>query len=251
MDPDRNKEGDSQSALDYEIDIAHPDVTGDIGYGAMTFLRNNNPNGLSPTLHHDGDGAWLRLAVARDAYTKASGGDPERCDRCELRDRKLPLGTPVWYSFDMRAERGFPVVDARCVCAQIKAPYYDADGGSPLFALRIDRGRYVATIEHLYEAKDVAFVNGSEVSPHVKPYERPGPCSDGVRALDHHVFGNSKRDFKELQVRAILATDPGKLPAHLESEFLSCTDLVAVKQENPLPDDIHAWWRFTVRVATT
>lgn len=241
------------SSIDYEVDITQPTLlSADIGYGAMTFLRNNNPNGFSPSLHNDnGDGAWLRLAVAKDAYTQASGGTPDRCDRCELRDKKLPLGTPVWYSFEIRAEQGFPVVDARCVCAQIKAPYFDADGGSPLFALRIDRGRFVATIEHLYEVKDVAFVEGTEVSRYVTPYQGPGSCAGSARALDHHVFGNSQADFKELQVRAILATDSNGLQAHLENEFLSCTNLVVVKQENPLPDNILAWSRFTLRVAPT
>src|SRR5208282_82951 len=252
MDPASKKEADRQKALAYAVDIAHPNLPVDIGYGAMTFLRNNNPNGISPTLHQDDDrGAWLRLAVTKDAYTKATDGDPDRCDRCELRDKKVPLGTPVWYSFEMRAERDFPMADARFICAQIKAPYYDSDGGSPLFALRIDRGRYVATVEHLYEETDVKFVNGSEVSTHVTPYQAPGPCAHGVRAFDHHVFGNSKSDYKELQVRALLATDGKKLPEHLENELLSCTDLVVVTQESPLPDDIHAWWRFTLRVAPT
>jgi hypothetical protein len=100
----------------------------------------------------------------------------------------VPLGTPVSYTFDIRAEQGFPIVDARCVCVQIKAPYYDDDGGSPLFTLRIDRGRYIATVEHLYEAKDVDFVHGSEVSRHVKPYHGVAGCGNAARALDHHVF---------------------------------------------------------------
>ncbi|HEV2302410.1 MAG TPA: hypothetical protein VGR91_12655 [Stellaceae bacterium] len=238
--------------LAYQIDIAHPMIHGDIGYGAMTFWRNRNPNGLAPTVQRDDGGEpWLRLAVAKDAYPGATAGSPETNDRCELRDDKLPLGTPVSYSFEMRAERGFPVVDARCVCAQIKAPYYDADGGSPLFALRIDRGRWVATIEHLYEANDVSFVDGSEVSDYLTPYRGPGSCGERVRAFDHHVFGNSPRDFKELQVRALLATDGGGLPGHLEGEFRSCTSLVAVTQATALPDDIHEWSRFVVRVAPT
>ena len=143
------------------------------------------------------------------------------------------------------------MVDARCVCAQIKAPYYDQDGGSPLFALRIDRGRYVATVEHLYECKDVDFIDGSEVARYVKPYEGPGSCPDSNRALDHHVFGNSIRDFKELQVRALLATDDQGLPRHLEGEFRWCTSLVKVKQGRSLPNDIHIWSRFTIRIAPT
>jgi hypothetical protein len=242
---------DDPGSLGYEIDITHPKCRGDLVYGAMTFFRNKNPNGLAPELHQDDEGEppWLRLAVARNAYRDATEGDPERCDRCELRDTKLSLGTAVWYSFEMRAEQGFPVVDARCVCAQIKAPYYDADGGSPLFALRIDRGRYLATIEHLYEIKDTEIIGGAEISRHVRPY--PGPAGTGARALDHHVFGNTARDFKELQVRAVLATDSRGLQPHLEGEFRWCTDLVSVTSGISLPDDIFAWRRFTVRVAPT
>jgi hypothetical protein len=81
--------------LDYEVDITHPQIPGDISYGALTFYRNKNPNGLSPTLHEDDDrGPWLRLGVARDAYLGATDGCPTKCDRCELRDDKLPLGDP-------------------------------------------------------------------------------------------------------------------------------------------------------------
>jgi hypothetical protein len=239
--------------LAYEADIAHPNLPIDIGYGALTFFRNKNPNGLSPTLHSDAAaGPWLRLAVKKDAYTAATAGTPDRCDRCELRDGKVKLGTPVWYSFDMRAEPGFPIVEARCVCAQIKAPYDDGDGGSPLFALRIDRGRYVATVEALYEPTDVTYANGQEISTHVTRYAGTGPCPGAaVRALDHHTFPNSPKDFKELQVRALLATDPRGLPPHLESEFAWCTDLATVATTGTLPNDIFAWSRFTVRLAPT
>ena len=251
-DLDSNKASLDQDVIDYAVNIDQPSCLGDISFGAMTFWRNKNPNGLSPTLYSDDEeGPWLRLAVAKDAYPKATAGTPERCDRCELRDKKVHLGTPVSYTFDIRAEQGLPIVDARCVCVQIKAPYYDADGGSPLFALRIDRGRYIATVEHLYETKDVAFVHGSEVSRHVKPYSDISACADSVRALDHHVFGNSVTDFKELQVRALLATDAQGIPEHLEDEFRWCTDLVVIEQINPLPADIFAWSRFTVRVAPT
>jgi len=251
------------ASLDYEIDIEHPSIhaTGDIGFGnvgssggdfsKMTFYRNRSPNGLPPQLHREADGRLsLKLAVARDAYTKATDGDFERCDRCELRDPKLELGTTVWYSFEIRADRDFPVIDARCVCAQIKAPYYDENNGSPLFALRIDRGRYFATVEHMFEIKDTEIKGGSEVSSHLTPYSG-GPTGEKTRAYDHHVFGNTAQDFKELQVRAILATDSRPLPAHLENQFRSCTDLVKVTPGKPLPDDIYAWQRFTVQVAPT
>jgi len=242
---------DDAGDLDYQIDITNPapQLNGDIVYGKMTFLRNRNPNGLKPELVEEADGPSLRLAVVRDGFPGIASDDATRNDRCELRDAKLPLGTPVWYSFELRADPAFPEVDARCVCAQVKAPYYDADGGSPLFAPRIDRGRYLATVEHLYEIKDIEIKDGSEVSQHVKPYA--GADMPGVRALDHHVFGNTAKDFKELQVRAVLATDAGGLQTHLDDEFRWSTDLVKVSCERALPDDIRRWWRFTVRVAPT
>ena len=118
-------------------------------------------------------------------------------------------------------------------------------------AKRIGRYRYVATVEHLYEVTDVDFIDGSEVSRWVKPYEGAGSCPDAVRALDHHVFGNSIQDFKELQVRALLATDAQGLPHHLEDEFRWCTSLVKLRRGIPLPNDIHRWSRFTIRVAPT
>ena len=51
--------------------------------------------------------------------------------------------------------------------------------------------------------------------------------------------------------RAVLATDGGGLPLHLEDEFRWCTSLVKVAQENSLPKDIYRWWRFTIRGAPT
>jgi hypothetical protein len=251
------------SSLDYAIDIEHPSAhaNGDIGYGnvqpngdyrKMTFYRDKSPNGFPPTLHQEPDGQpSLKLAVAKDAYLDATDGDYERCDRCELRDPKLLLGTPVWYSFEIRADQDFPIIDARCVCAQIKAPYYDEDNGSPLFALRIDRGRYLATVEHMYEIKDTQLIDGSEVSTHVTRYSGAGSIGAKVRALDHHVFGNTARDFKELQVRAILAVNSRPLPAHIEDAFRWCSDLVKVTPGKPLPDDIYSWQRFTIQVAPT
>lgn len=251
------------ASLDYEIDIEHPSIhdNGDIAYGnlrpgggefsKLTFYRNRSPNGFRPELCPEGEGGpSLRLAVARDAYLDAPDGDYERCDRCELRDPKLDLGTPVWYSFEIRADPAFPVIDARCVCAQIKAPYYDDNNGSPLFALRIDRGRYFATVEHMYEIKDTEIRDGSEISRHVTPYSG-GPTGGKARAYDHHVFGNTARDFKELQVRAILAGDPRPLPEHIENQFRWSTDLVKTTPGKPLPDNIFAWQRFTVQVAPT
>jgi hypothetical protein len=243
----------SAADIAYSVDVSKPvdGGNGDIAFGPLQFFRKKNPNGIEPTLYSDGDGTFLRLAVAKGAYKEATDGEPDMRDRCELRDDKLPLGTSVSYSFEMRFERGFPNVEARLVCAQIKAPYYDENGGSPLMALRIDRGHYLATVEHLYEPKDVTYRADIEYSQYLTSYDGVA-CSNGAaRALDHHVFGNSPKDFKELQVRALLATDAAGLPPHLEEELLSCTSGVRIRAGANLPDQIHKWWRFTIEVAAT
>jgi polysaccharide lyase-like protein len=241
----------THGGIDYDIDIEHGTIlsSGDINYGQIRFYRDKSPNGFAPELRKD-DGIYLRLAVQRDHYRKATDGDPKSCDRCELRDTKLRLGTPVWYSFDMRAEDGFPIVDARFVCAQIKAPYYGGAGGSPLFALRIDRGRYIATVEHLYEPTDVSYFDGIEQSRYVTRYGADW-CFGAARALDHHIFGNSPGDAEELQVRALFATGTRELPPHLQDEFQSCTTGVTIEHHNSLPDEVDEWWRFRLCIAPT
>jgi hypothetical protein len=47
MNPIPVDKGNDQNPLDYEADIRHPQVPGDISYSALTFYRNRNPNGLS------------------------------------------------------------------------------------------------------------------------------------------------------------------------------------------------------------
>jgi hypothetical protein len=154
--------------LAYDLDIQNPaETNGDLDYRGMRFIRNSNPNGVRPQFVVDKTQPYLCLAVQKDSYTGATDGEPNMRDRCELRDGKIPLGTPVIYAFEMRIERGIPEVNARFVCAQIKAPYYDANGGSPLVALRFERGKYFATVEHLYEEKDANFVDGVEVSKYL------------------------------------------------------------------------------------
>ena len=245
----------SSDDIAYSVDVSQSadEGNGDIAYGPLKFYRDKNPNGISPTLGSDAGVPYLRLAVAKDAYGApvADKEDASQRDRCELRDGKLRLGTAVAYSFEMRVESGFPEVDARFVCAQIKAPYYDANGGSPLIALRIEHGRYFATIEHLYEPNDAPFRDGSEQSRYLSRYVAGTGCKGAARAFDHHVFGNSLADFEELQVRAVLATDRYGLPPYLEDQFLWCSTGVELTHGVPLPDDIHRWWRFTMRLAAT
>ena len=220
--------GVSEPAAPYTIDLSAPENVGDIVFGAMKFDRAGSPNGVRPHVMTDADELCLRLAVRNGAYTDATGGEPTARDRCELRDGKIELGTPVLYSFEMRVDEAFPLVDARFVCAQIKAPFFD-NNASPVFALRIDRGRYFATVEHLYQPADAPAPHGTEVSRYVRRYAGGEVPKGYVRALDHHIFGNARGDDNELQVRALMATDGAPLPAHLEDELRDITKGVVVE----------------------
>ena len=221
-----------------------------IDYGGLTFSQDNCPNGLEPDLRSEPEGDYLRLCVQRDAYLGAAQGEPRARDRCELRDTKLHLGTPVQYAFDIRIEEGFPVVDARMVLAQVKAPYYDANGGSPLFALRFERGQFIATVEHLYEAKDAPISNGTEVSRYLSPLGEAVPQGTAL-AFDHHLFGNALGDDQELQIRAIMATDGIPLPAFVARDYRWTTSGICLQSHAPLPTNAYRWNRFCLRIAPT
>ncbi len=237
-------------AIDYALRLPGRKGPTGIDYGGLTFSQDNCPNGVEPTVHCEPDGDYLRLCVQRDAYLGAAQGEPQARDRCELRDTKLPLGTPVQYDFDLRVEESFPFVDARMVLAQIKAPYFDADGGSPLFALRFERGRFIATVEHLYEAKDAPIKNGTEVSRYLSPIGAAIPQGDAL-AFDHHLFGNAPGDNQELQVRAIMATDGSPLPSFVTQDYRWTTSGIELQALASLPADPYRWHRFRLRIAPT
>ncbi|GLS21495.1 hypothetical protein GCM10007874_45120 [Labrys miyagiensis] len=238
-------------SLTYNMSLPGTGVPADVDFGGLKFLRNSCPNGLQPQVLTEAEGDYLRLCVQKDAYLAATDGEPSERDRCELRDSKVKLGTAGEYSFDLRIEKPFPIVDARLVVAQIKAPYYDGDGGSPLFALRFERGNYFATVEHLYETKDVEFKDGKEISKYLTSFDGRSCSTGSARAFDHHFFGNSIADAKELQIRAIFATNGLPLPDFVEEQFSLCTSGVKVEAYEDLPQTPYEWHRFRLCVAPT
>lgn len=110
-------------------------------FAPLRFHRAANPNGLEPAIVEAEDGPVLRLVVQAGAYPEAAFGEPDRCDRCELREPdKLPIGVSSLHAFALRVPAGFPFTDLRFVAAQMKVGLLD----SPLFALRVERGRLFA-----------------------------------------------------------------------------------------------------------
>ena len=162
-----------------DLDAAPMRKDDDLAYAGMAFYRERNPDGEMPVIvEQPGHGRAIRLTVRRDAYPHATSEGSENVlrDRCELRDARIPLGTEVWYGFSLRVPADFPRVFARFVCAQMKAPYDVSGDGSPLFALRIENGRFLATIEQLFEPGDWTSVT---------PLGPQGCAPDRGRALDH------------------------------------------------------------------
>lgn len=125
-------------------DLARPasfavDLTA--GVAPLLWRCDANPDGLAPEVVAGLDGPALRLAVRTGAYPDAVAGEPERCQRGELREPD-PLGREVRsvHAFDLRLAPGFPRTRLRCVVAQLKGN----DGLSPVFALRVHMGRLYA-----------------------------------------------------------------------------------------------------------
>jgi hypothetical protein len=154
-------------------------------------------------------------------------------------------GEECWYGFSVRVPPDFPVKPLRCVVAQVKMPYDDDGSSSPAFALRIDEGQWVATVEHLYEKEDWLehrFLSGTV----------GGACGiPAAHAYDHHDFMRTS-GVRDLQVRAVLATDWAGLPPHLERyEFTQCTLGIKLTTVGHLPQADGRWSDFILRVASS
>jgi hypothetical protein len=160
-----------------------------------------------------------------------------------MRDPAKPYPTEAWHGFSLRVPDDFPNAPLRCVIAQVKMPYDDRGNGSPAFALRIDEGQWVATVEHLYEPQDEqdhrflsAAVNGACGIP-------------AAAAYDHHDFSDDA-NLRDWQVRAVLATDAAGLSPYLKRyEFSDCTTGVRLVTCGRLPPADGRWSDFLLHVA--
>ena len=133
------------------FDLAAPVRNGadDVVFGEVRFKRQDNRNGIEPQVCEKDGEKYLRLAVQHNYFEPANPiADDGTYDRCELREPvKLPLGTRVFYGFSLRATEGFPFSEQRCVIAQMKMPFGESETPSPVLSLRIDNGRYLATVD--------------------------------------------------------------------------------------------------------
>jgi hypothetical protein len=218
---------------------------GDWQIGPLVFLRAGNPDGIPPSIVTSSDGQLaIRLAVKTGSF-QVPGPDNSN-DRCELREhKKTDLGTDAWYGFSIRVPDGFPVRPLRCVLAQMKMPYDDLGNGSPAFALRIDEGVFIATVEHLYEpadAQDHRFLSDAV----------GGACGyPAALAYDHHDFSDVP-DRHDLQVRAVIAMEAAGLPAFLtQSDYTKCTTGIHLDRLGDLPPADDKWHDFMLHIRSS
>ena len=230
--------------VNYDIDLNAPHF----GSGPLLFTRNHCQNGVEPRVCAGDGGKYVVMEVRRGAYALLSPDDTddllyERCELRESKDNPTKLGTHSFYGFSLRVPENFPRRELRCVIAQIKMPYEDTNLPSPCFALRIDNGQLVATIEHLYEPDDP--VDHAYLSDPLAS----GVCQTGsVLAQVHHDFDRKSLDYC-LQMRGLLATDAIGLPQHLlKTDFTHCTSGVTVATSGFLPPADGRWSDFIVEI---
>ena len=231
--------------VNFDIDLDAPDFD----TGPLRFTRNHCQNGMVPRIIAAADGGKaIVLEVGRGKYALEWPYDLDdlNYERCELREAKehpTKLGTHSFYGFSLRVPENFPKRELRCVIAQIKMPYEDTNLPSPCFALRIDNGQLVATIEHLYEFDDP--VDHGYLSDPLAS----GICQTGaVLAQVHHNFDRDSPDYC-LQMRALLATDATGLPPHLlAQDFTHCTSGVKIATRGFLPPADGRWSDFIVEI---
>jgi hypothetical protein len=206
---------------------------GDLLYRDFVFWRDRNPNGMAQSLRRESGSrpGALRLGVAPGLYAQARRGDAHLCDRAELREapeRQLAYGTPVWYGFSLRLPEANSGLARRVVVAQVKSPATHLSDPSPIFALRLAKGRLHATIEF-------------ERTPGDDGRFRPRlgeACEAGwVPAYLH----------RDGQVRVMVAS--GKAGAPAPASHAHCTDAVAVEALAVLPRASKRWVDLVVHVS--
>ncbi len=210
----------------------------------MGFRRQHNPDRIVPAFVPGDVPGYraVRLAVKSGSYQAplCNPADVEN-DRCELWGRQMPFPTEAWFGFAIQIPDDFPAMPQRCVVAQIKCPFHLSIDPSPVFSLRIDQRRWLATIEHLYEESDF------EAKRFLSKAGVPGTCpQNGVPALQHAKFPPDPASAT--QIRAILATDGRELPPDLRADrnFSWCTTGVRVTTSGLLPLVSSRWVDFIV-----
>ena len=235
--------------LTFDLDAPVVDAAGNMRFGDVIFPRHENPDGIAPEIVEEQDGRFVRLRVKTGHFVpEPPPKDDGRYDRCELREgKRLKLGAKVFYGFSLRAARNFPSVPLRCVVAQVKMPFGESKYPSPVFSLRIDDGRYLATVEHYFDRRDA----GGDIQ--ITAAAPDGSCAAGFApATDHHNFDPAKTDLDD-QVRIVMATDGGMLQQHLKGPdgFSKCSNGVRLEGAGFLPDCIFGWTDFVVHVAVS
>ena len=233
---------------DYKIELkSAPDIV----LGKIAFYRQKNRDGLVPQFLTDADDPgrqYVRLAVREGAYDGHLSNTNDPNDRCELREltgHEQKTGTPVYYGFSLRIPPEFEPAPERCVVAQVKMAYAGCTDYSPAFSLRVDNGRYAATVEQLYLAQDHA------AGRYLHDLQPDGTCAPGtVLAEDNSDFIHPERT--RFQIRALLAVAPPGLPPHLAKSFTRCTDGVKITNgPGKLPDNPGEWHDFVVFIGSS
>ena len=182
---------------------------------------------------HDG-GRDGRASLALTVHDTCKAGEDNCSDRAEVWERPDTLaayGRQVWYAFSMKFADPVPRDDHRYVMAQWKRAILPGAAGdySPFLALRLSKGRLVATVE-----------NDELAAPDAGAPDR----ADGCQAGEAHASTGS--DLR--QTRALVAVQEATALADYDG-FPQCAPHVQVTSRGAgFPSPSSGWIDFVFSV---
>lgn len=189
--------------------------------GTVTFQSDDVRNGKGA----------LKLTI--EPICSGGGGCSERAEVWERPEVLASYDSPVWYGFSMKLADPVPSDDHRYVMAQWKRqimPGAEKDY-SPFFALRLDKGRLVLTIDS--DSLSVAPL-GSEA--------REGDCLPGEAPVnDRDEYG---------QTRVLAAFEEGMSVADWRYVNGCTSDLEVIRHAPGLPAADSGWIDFAFMIQT-
>jgi hypothetical protein len=226
-------------------DDAHPDGAplrladdfelGDFAPEGGLYYKDNFEQSAGTVAFQSGDvrngEAALKLSIV--PICPGTGGCSERAEIWERPEVLARYDSPVWYGFSMKLAEPIPTDDHRYVMAQWKREILPGaeKSYSPFFALRLDKGRLIFTIDS--DSLDVVPLGSGPRETDCLPGEAP--------VNDRKAYG---------QTRALAAFQEGKLVTEWRYVNGCTSDLEVIRHAPGLPAADSGWIDFAFMIQT-
>ncbi|MGO6810155.1 heparin lyase I family protein [Rhizobium ruizarguesonis] len=164
----------------------------------------------------------------------------ERAEIWESKVARLPLGTDVWYRFDMYVDDSLTTTSKRFVSGQWKE--HDAARGGPLLAQRFTGRRFTITVEQ--DNSDPARKPDDVlcrvlIADQFPLSQSPAGWPHDDKAKEVPPRPNAGARMKTFNLAAVVAREPG------------CARGIVAKQFNTLPDPFGRWTTMVYHLGLT